>query len=58
MLALKEMLSSRETTFADLIVDNPKQPITNVLFCNGDGNIEEVAFETADNFYILTFSRF
>ncbi len=58
MLTLKDMLSSDEASFANLIVNNPMQPITNILFCNDDGNIEEVAFETADDFYILKFSRF
>lgn len=53
MLLLKEML--RDASFADLIIDNPRRPITNLLFCSGDGNSEEAAFETTDAFFILTF---
>jgi len=57
MLALKDMLR-RDASFAELIVNNPMQPITNLLFCNGDGNAEEAAFQTADAFYILPFGTY
>lgn len=55
MIKLKDMLSDKHTTFANLIIDDPKQPILKILFYGDDGNARELAFESADSFYILTF---
>tara|TARA_A100001015_G_C14859952_1_gene659928 strand:- start:31 stop:1005 length:975 start_codon:yes stop_codon:yes gene_type:complete len=55
MIKLKDMLSNNYTTFANLIVSDPIQPILKILFCSDDGNARDIAFESADDFYILTF---
>jgi hypothetical protein len=55
MIKLKDMLYDKHTTFANLIIDNPKQPILKQLFYSDDGNAREFAFESVNAFYILTF---